>query len=107
MFNSANIGIAAHWGYKTSESSTGIDIKATKWLSSIVDMHKGSDSSSEFVESIKTDLDPNEVYLFSPKGNIFPLKVGATPIDFAYEVHTDLGEKLLDVALIEKKYRSI
>ena len=103
MFNSANIGIAAHWGYKTSESSTGLDIKATKWLSSIVDIHKRSDSSSEFVESIKTDLDPNEVYLFSPKGNIFPLKVGATPIDFAYEVHTDLGEKIVGCRVNRKE----
>ena len=95
MWATSNMGIAAHWGYKTEDSQPGSELRARKWLKGLLDLHKKSSDSMEFVESIKTDLDSSEVYLFSPKGHIYGLKTGATPIDFAYEVHTDLGDKII------------
>ncbi|MDA7828622.1 HD domain-containing protein [Gammaproteobacteria bacterium] len=82
MFDTANRGIAAHWGYKTSQESGGTELRATKWLTGLLDLYKESKDSSEFVESIKTDLEPERVFVFTPKGHIFGLKIGATPIDF-------------------------
>ena len=91
MFDTANRSVAAHWGYKTSEDSRGSELRASKWLTGLIDLYKESKDSSEFVESIKTDLDPKEVFVFSPKGHIYGLKIGATPIDFAYAIHKDLA----------------
>lgn len=95
MWSIANLGIAAHWGYKTKDESKGSELRATKWLSGLIDLQKKSSGATEFAESIKKDLDSNEVYLFSPKGHIYALKSGATPIDFAYEVHTGLGNSII------------
>ena len=95
MWATANEGIAAHWGYKTKDSSHGVELRASRWLSGLIDSQKKSANSSDFAEGIKIDLDPDEVYLFSPKGHIYSLKTGATPIDFAYEVHTDLGDSII------------
>ena len=90
----AEKGIAAHWAYKTDDVESGKEFRARRWMSSIVDFHKKSSDSEEFVESVKTDLFSDEVYVFTPKGNIVNLKTGATPIDFAYELHTDLGNTI-------------
>ena len=95
MSEIASFGIAAHWQYKTNDKNKGSELRATRWLSSLVDLQKKSDSPREFAESIKTDLDSNEVYLFSPKGEIYALRKGSTPIDFAYEVHSDLGDSIV------------
>ena len=95
MWTTANMGIAAHWGYKTDDQSKGTELRANKWLSGLVDLQKKSSNPSEFADSLKKDLDSEEVYLFSPKGHIYALKVGATPIDFAYEVHTGLGNSII------------
>lgn len=95
MWATANEGIAAHWGYKTKDSSHGVELRASRWLSGLIDSQKKSVNSSDFAEGIKMDLDSDEVYLFSPKGHIYSLKTGATPIDFAYEVHTDLGDSIV------------
>ena len=96
MWATANMGIAAHWSYKTDDDvgiATGL--RASRWLSSLIDLQKKSSNPTEFADSIKKDLDPAEVYLFSPKGDIYALKAGATPIDFAYEVHTGLGNSIV------------
>jgi guanosine-3',5'-bis(diphosphate) 3'-pyrophosphohydrolase len=96
MWATANMGIAAHWSYKTDDDvgiATGL--RASRWLSSLIDLQKKSSNSSEFADSLKKDLDSEEVYLFSPKGDIYALKAGATPIDFAYEVHTGLGNSIV------------
>ena len=95
MWATANMGIAAHWGYKTDDQSKGTELRANKWLSGLVDLQKKSSNPSEFADSLKKDLDSEEVYLFSPKGHIYALKAGATPIDFAYEVHTGLGNSII------------
>ena len=95
MSEIASYGIAAHWQYKTKERNKGSELRATRWLSGIADLQKKSNDPSEFAQSIKTDLDSNEVFLFSPKGDVYALRKGSTPIDFAYEVHSDLGNSII------------
>ena len=95
MAEIASYGIAAHWQYKTQDKEKSSELRATRWLSGLVDLQKKSNNPSEFAQSIKTDLDSNEVFLFSPKGDIYALRKGSTPIDFAYEVHTDLGDMII------------
>ena len=95
MAEIASFGIAAHWQYKTQDKNKGSELRATRWLSGLVDLQKKSNNPAEFAQSIKTDLDSNEVFLFSPKGDIYALRKGSTPIDFAYEVHTDLGDTII------------
>ncbi len=95
MSSIASFGIAAHWQYKTKEDNISSGLRATKWLTGLVDLQKKTKNPSEFAQSIKTDLNSDEVFLFSPKGDIYALRKGATPIDFAYEVHTDLGDTII------------
>ncbi len=91
----ANQGIASHSSYKGSkEGSKRIEHsynRARQWVQGLIEMQKKTDSSIDFIESVKIDLFPDEVYIFTPKGRIFELPKGATPIDFAYAVHTDIG----------------
>jgi len=88
----AENGIAAHWLYKTEKSVfDDAQIRAKEWLKSILEMHKSSKNSLEFIENVKIDLFPDEVYVFTPKGNILELPSGATPVDFAYTIHSDIG----------------
>ena len=89
----AETGISAHWSYKTKDKVRTDSIGAKKWIESFTDLDRASKDSHEFVEAIKTDLVYDEVYVFTPAGNIVNLKAGSTPIDFAYELHTDLGNK--------------
>ena len=95
MSSIASFGIAAHWQYKTKEENISSGLRATKWLTGLVDLQKKTNTPAEFAQSVKTDLSSDEVYLFSPKGDIYALRKGATPIDFAYEVHTDLGDTII------------
>ncbi len=95
MAEIASFGIAAHWQYKTKDKETGSELRASRWLSGLADLQKKSNDPSEFTQSVKTDLNSDEVYLFSPKGDVYALRKGSTPIDFAYEVHTDLGDTII------------
>ena len=88
----AESGIAAHWFYKEGEnSSTTAQTRALEWLKSLLEMQQKSGSSQEFLESVKVDLFPDEIYVFTPKGDIKKLPRGSTVVDFAYAVHTDVG----------------
>ena len=90
MHHVAQEGVAAHWLYKdTEESSADLQIKTHKWLQSLLEMQ--TTDSSEFFENVKIDLFPDEVYVFTPKGKILAMPRGATVVDFAYAVHTDVG----------------
>ena len=90
MHHVAQEGVAAHWLYKdTEESSADLQIKTHKWLQSLLEMQ--TSDSSEFFENVKIDLFPDEVYVFTPKGKILAMPRGATVVDFAYAVHTDVG----------------
>ncbi|MDF3031959.1 MAG: RelA/SpoT family protein [Moraxellaceae bacterium] len=87
----ANNGIAAHWLYKTDGFTNTSQTRAREWMKSLLEIQKNAGSSMEFIENVKIDLFPDEVYVFTPKGRILTLPVGATPVDFAYAVHTDVG----------------
>ncbi len=93
MHRVAENGIAAHWGYKEGENNGGIiaQAKVRDWLKSLLDLQQNAGDSIEFLESVKVDLFPSEVYVFTPKGQIMELPRGATIVDFAYAVHTDVG----------------
>lgn len=88
----AESGIAAHWLYKSGDSATNTAQKrARQWLKELLEMQKQSGDSIEFLENVKVDLFPKEVYVFTPAGDIMALPRGATPVDLAYAVHTDVG----------------
>lgn len=92
MDHFAESGIAAHWIYKEGEASTTTaQGRALEWLKNLLEMQQKSGSSQEFLESVKVDLFPDEIYVFTPKGDIKKLPRGATVVDFAYAVHTDVG----------------
>lgn len=100
MDNYAEFGIAAHWLYKQDESRVNLtQLKVSQWLRNVIEMQQTSGDSQEFIESVKIDLFPDEVYLFTPKGQIRELPGGATPIDFAYAVHTDIGDRCVGVRI--------
>jgi GTP pyrophosphokinase len=92
MHRIAEAGVASHWIYKSAEGEPrDVQLKTHQWLQSLLEIQSESGDALEFLEHIKVDLFPDEVYVFSPKGKIFALPKGATPIDFAYAVHTDVG----------------
>ncbi len=99
----AENGISAHWSYKTKDNVTSESMGAKKWIESFTDLNKASVDTQEFVEAIKTDLVYDEVYVFTPAGRIVNLKSGSTPIDLAYELHTDLGNHAV-ACKVNRKY---
>ncbi|MDO7578169.1 MAG: RelA/SpoT family protein, partial [SAR86 cluster bacterium] len=99
----AGNGIAAHWSYKTKDQISSESMGAKKWIESFTDLNKASIDTNEFVEALKTDLVYDEVYVFTPKGRIVNLKSGSSPIDFAYELHTELGNHTI-ACRINRKY---
>ncbi|RQD70594.1 MAG: bifunctional (p)ppGpp synthetase/guanosine-3',5'-bis(diphosphate) 3'-pyrophosphohydrolase [Tindallia sp. MSAO_Bac2] len=96
MNNIAEFGIAAHWKYKENQSgstdSDQMDQKLT-WLSQMMEWEKETKDPAEFMESLRIDLFTNEVFVFTPKGKVIDLPAGSTPIDFAYKIHSDIGNK--------------
>lgn len=96
MDEMANSGIAAHWLYKSDSDEdipTGSQARARQWIQGLLEMQQRAGDSLEFIENVKIDLFPDEVYVFTPKGRIVELPTGATPVDFAYAVHTDVGHR--------------
>lgn len=92
MEDMANNGIAAHWLYKSdAEALSGSHERTRQWLKGLLELQRNAGNSLEFIENVKIDLFPDEIYVFTPKGHIFELPKGATPVDFAYAVHTDVG----------------
>ena len=93
MDQMAEAGVAAHWLYKTGESegSSQAHRLARQWLQGILEMQKGSGDSAEFLENLRIDLFPEEIYVFTPKGEIMSMQRGASVVDFAYAVHSDIG----------------
>ena len=93
MEEMANNGIAAHWLYKSNEDDApkGNHARARQWVKGVLELQQRAGNSLEFIESVKIDLFPDEVYVFTPKGRIMELPKGSTAVDFAYAVHTDVG----------------
>ena len=93
MHRVAEAGVAAHWLYKTgNDAISDVQKKTHKWLQSLLDIQNSSGDPAEFLEHVKVDLFPDEVYVFTPKGRIMSLPRGATAVDFAYTVHTGVGD---------------
>ncbi len=100
MHKIAEAGVASHWLYKNSDASLNeLQQKTHQWLQSLLEMQSGSGDSVEFLEHVKVDLFPDEVYVFTPKGKILSLPRGATAVDFAYAVHTDIGNRCVAVKI--------
>ena len=100
MHKIANAGVAAHWLYKTTDANlTALQQQTHQWLQRLVEIQTESDDSYEFLENFKVDLFPDEVYVFTPKGKILALPKGCTAVDFAYAVHTDVGNSCVAVKI--------
>ena len=100
MHKIAEAGVASHWLYKSSDQSiTELQRKTHQWLQSLLEMQSESGDPVEFLEHLKVDLFPDAVYVFTPKGKIMSLPRGATAVDFAYSVHTDVGNRCVAVKI--------
>lgn len=88
-------GIASHWLYKTNQEHEDGTSRARKWVQNLLELQKNAGSPQEFVEHVKVDLFPHEIYVFTPKGKIMELPSGSTAIDFAYAVHSDVGNNCI------------
>ncbi|MBV1774474.1 bifunctional (p)ppGpp synthetase/guanosine-3',5'-bis(diphosphate) 3'-pyrophosphohydrolase [Burkholderiaceae bacterium DAT-1] len=96
MHKVAEAGVASHWMYKSGDESFGdVHQKTHQWLQSLLEIQAMSGDSVEFLEHIKVDLFPGEVYVFTPKGKILTLPQGSTAVDFAYAVHSDIGNRCI------------
>lgn len=93
MHQNAEYGIAAHWRYKEGASRDEDYEKRILWLRSLMEWRQDVDDATEFVDSMKTDVFQDRVYVFTPQGDIIDLPAGSTPIDFAYHIHTDIGHR--------------
>ena len=93
MHNVADAGIAAHWKYKEGKGYDEKDVKRFAWLRQLLEWQQELQDSREFMDSVRVDLFPEEVYVFTPKGDVKGYPKGSTPIDFAYSVHTDVGHR--------------
>jgi guanosine-3',5'-bis(diphosphate) 3'-pyrophosphohydrolase len=95
MHRIAEEGIAAHWKYKEGKLSEGEDDKQITWLRQLLEWQGELQDNSAFLETVKMDLYPNDVYVFTPKGEVKEFPRGATPVDFAYSIHTDIGHRCI------------
>ncbi|RUO29326.1 bifunctional GTP diphosphokinase/guanosine-3',5'-bis(diphosphate) 3'-diphosphatase [Aliidiomarina sedimenti] len=101
----ADRGVAAHWFYKNSdESGTTAQVRAQKWMQSLLELQQSAGNSFEFIENVKSELFPEEIYVFAPDGRIVELPQGATAVDFAYAVHTDVGNTCIGARVNHKAY---
>lgn len=100
MHKISEAGVASHWLYKSSETSLNeLQQNTHQWLQNLLEIQSESGDSVEFLEHLKVDLFPDEVYVFTPKGQIMALPRGATAVDFAYSVHTDIGNRCVAVKI--------
>lgn len=95
MHRTSEIGIAAHWKYKEGKASTGDFDEKLKWLRQMLEWQNEVKDTKEFMETLKIDLFTDEVYVFTPKGDVVDLPVDTTPIDFAYKIHSQIGNKCI------------
>jgi len=106
MDQMADKGVAAHWSYKANGERTGTtaQVKAQRWMQSLLELQQSAGNSFEFIENVKSDLFPDEIYVFTPKGRIVELPVDATAVDFAYAVHTDVGNTCVGARVDRNPY---
>jgi GTP pyrophosphokinase len=100
MHRTAESGVAAHWLYKNGDANlSDLQQRTHAWLQSLLDIQQQTGDSAEFLEHVKVDLFPDSVYVFTPKSKIIALPRGATPIDFAYAIHTGIGDHTISVTI--------
>ena len=108
MDQMADKGVAAHWAYKEGgkrgAENTTARVRAQRWMQSLIELQQSAGSSFEFIENVKSDLFPDELFVFTPKGRIVELPVGATAVDFAYAVHTDVGNSCVGARVNRESY---
>jgi GTP pyrophosphokinase/guanosine-3',5'-bis(diphosphate) 3'-pyrophosphohydrolase len=106
MNTMADKGVAAHWSYKHGNKNTGTTAqqRAHQWMQSLLELQQSAGSSFEFIENVKTELFPEEIYVFTPDGRIIELPMGATPVDFAYAVHTHIGSSCVGARVDRKPH---
>ncbi len=95
MDQMAENGVAAHWLYKSNNDTNPAEVKAREWMKSLMELQSRAGDSMEFIENVKIDLFPDEVFVFTPNGSIVVLPHGATAVDFAYAIHTDVGNSCI------------
>lgn len=101
----ADRGVAAHWLYKNSDDTgTTAQVRAQKWMQSLLELQQSAGNSFEFIENVKSELFPEEIYVFAPDGRIVELPQGATAVDFAYAVHTDVGNTCIGARVNHRAY---
>ncbi len=118
MHEVAEYGVAAHWHYKEkgSQKASGNSDIQFSWMRKMVEYDKDLSSAEEYVDSVKLDIFSDQVFAFTPNGDVFDLPVNATPVDFAYRIHSDVGHKTvgalvngriaqLDTKLKKRRYR--
>ncbi|CAH0532305.1 Guanosine-3',5'-bis(diphosphate) 3'-pyrophosphohydrolase [Vibrio stylophorae] len=107
MDQMADKGVAAHWTYKSgsdSRDTTTAQVRAQRWMQSLLELQQSTGNAYEFIESVKSDLFPDELFVFTPEGRIIELPVGATAVDFAYAVHTDVGHACVGARVDRQPY---
>ncbi|WP_413484316.1 bifunctional GTP diphosphokinase/guanosine-3',5'-bis pyrophosphate 3'-pyrophosphohydrolase [Morganella psychrotolerans] len=105
MDQMAEMGVAAHWAYKAQgEAGTTAQVRAHRWMQSLIELQQSTGNTFEFIESVKSDLFPDEIYVFTPEGRIVELPTGSTPVDFAYAVHTDIGHSCVGARVDRQPY---
>lgn len=111
MNQMADKGVAAHWAYKDGKinksTSTTTLVRAQRWMESLLELQQNTGSSQEFIEGVKSDLFPDEIFVFTPRGRIVELPAGATTVDFAYAVHTDIGNSCISVRVDDEEHYSL
>ncbi len=105
MDHLADKGVAAHWVYKQqADLDDTAKMRANQWMQSLVELQQRASTSVEFIENVKSDLFPDEIYVFTPKGRIVELPMGSTAVDFAYAVHSDVGNTCVGARVDHKNY---
>jgi GTP diphosphokinase / guanosine-3',5'-bis(diphosphate) 3'-diphosphatase len=102
MHEESLYGIAAHWHYKSKEGSEIRNMKQPGWIKDILDLQRQASSTNEFIKDLKLDFFQSRIFVFTPKGDVFDLPESSTPIDFAYAVHTDIGNKAMGALVNDK-----
>jgi len=105
MDHLADMGVAAHWIYKENgDKDNSSQMRANQWMQSLLELQQSASTSVEFIETVKSDLFPDEIYVFTPTGKIIELPTGATAVDFAYAVHSDVGNTCVGARVDHRNY---
>jgi GTP pyrophosphokinase len=102
MHEEALYGIAAHWHYKQKRGSDGEKVKTPRWINDILTIQRQTEDTEDFIKKIKFDVFRDRIFVFTPKGDVFDLPENATPVDFAYAVHTEIGHKAIGALVNDK-----